>query len=215
MITKLPAKKPSMKHLFLIATLLFSFLSADAHCVYSSSSNPLTNNKLKVKRVPTKSGFDALIITFEIKSDVETFKEVISDVSNYHTWVYNCLESKPMSRKDKTKRYYISKIDFPSPMKDRIFAAESTQYYDEFGKFISISRSITEEIDHGDFEPFDDINAKWQVQKIANGKLSVEYYVSSQPGGSIPSYVYNLGVEKGPVNSVKSLIKRVEGLNNK
>ena len=55
----------------------------------------------------------------------------------------------------------------------------------------------------------------WYLKKISDNQTLVMQQIYGNPGGSIPAFMVNTVVTKGPVESFKELRKRVENLNKK
>lgn len=52
-------------------------------------------------------------------------------------------------------------------------------------------------------------SGKWLIEPLPNGRVRVEYQLYVDPGGVVPASLVNMFLGKGPLESFKSLKKRV------
>lgn len=169
----------------------------------------IEKNALQIKIIKTEAGFDALDISFDINSDLETFIEVINDVGSYQDWVYRCLSSQEMAASTPGSIGYTNTFDFPFPFMDRKLSVECKQHIHD-GIFYSWSKPAKNQSVVEDFVNIDHFESMWKVSPKDSGGLLIEYYVSSTPGGAIPAFLYNLAVKEGPRKTILNLIQVVE-----
>ena len=52
--------------------------------------------------------------------------------------------------------------------------------------------------------------SSWIVTPSSADAINIEYEVAAEPGGAIPSWLYNLAVEKGPITTMINLKNLLE-----
>jgi hypothetical protein len=167
-------------------------------------------NKINISTIKTTKGYDAILIKFEVNAKLADFVKTINDVTKYTSWVYRCVNAENIYDKDGKGQSYKSVIDFPFPLSDRILAVKSDQHYKDINTFISVSESIIGQINADNFVPINFFESKWEAVQISSTRLMINYFVSTEPGGKIPSFVYNLAVKKGPRKTMENLIELIE-----
>ncbi|MEP7268961.1 MAG: START domain-containing protein [Saprospiraceae bacterium] len=169
-------------------------------------------NLVRIETLKSNNGYNALDISFQVKSDLESFTKILCDVEHYSDWVYKCMKSEIIAQTTENNTSYKSYIDFPFPLNDRIYAVNSIQYMDKNNNFISESKSIMDKIDPEGFVPINYFVSKWVVTPSDDGWLKIKYYVSAEPGGAIPAFLYNIALKKGPSKTIENFIDRIETL---
>jgi len=175
-----------------------------------NAEDPYKINKINISTIKTTKGYDAILIDFEVKAKLSEFINVINDVTKYKSWVYRCINAENLYDKDGKGQSYKSVIDFPFPLTDRILAVKSDQHFKDENTFISVSESIIGQINAGKFVPINFFESKWEAVQISSTRLLVNYFVSTEPGGKIPAFVYNIAVKKGPRKTMENLIELIE-----
>lgn len=150
-----------------------------------------------------------LKLTTSIQTSLTGLIQLFSEVENYPKWGYNVVEAKTLKKISDTEIYYYSKIDFPWPMSDRdvimhthleqnpetkTVVSKSTSVYD----FIAVKKDVVR---------MPVTRTTWTMTPGKNGWLYVEYYLYSDPGGSIPDWAVNIALDVGPRESIKGIRK--------
>lgn len=149
-------------------------------------------------------------VTCSYESSLSAFVYVLSQKEDYPEWIYSCSESKVLKVVSPLESYHYQVTDAPWPVDDRdliihqkikqnsngtveIFASGSPDYIPEKRKRVRVP----------------DYKAHWKIVPEGKNLLSVEYYISLDPGGSIPDWIINMGVTEGPFKTMKNLKERL------
>lgn len=155
------------------------------------------------------SNIKELRITLEVEADMSAVVALICDVSAYKKWVYKCSESKTLRQISSTESidYYIA--DFPWPMTDRDMVTYSVIKQDpETGIVTSRTESRSGELAiKEDFVRVTKHVNTWAFKEIGNGKIAVDYTLNTSPAGSIPTWLVNLVIDQGPLQSMQEFRK--------
>ncbi len=177
---------------------------------FENSKKYKEENEIVVTRIKTSSGYDGLNITFQVNSSIENFVHVLNDVDHYTNWAYKCLEAGIISSKSPGNFQYYSVVDFPWPMSDRIIAADCHQHMNEQGVYFSQSKGITDKIDQRGLVPLPYFESQWVITPLSTGLTGVDYTIVSDPIHSLPAFLYNLAVSKGPTETIGAIIQQSE-----
>jgi len=161
---------------------------------------------VKVYYRKTSDVYELKLIT-SIKSSLSGLILLLSEVENYPKWGYKVAESKQLSETSETESVYYSKLDFPWPLDDRdIVMRNRIQQDPATGKIIATSVAVPaytpEKVGVVRIQ-----NAKttWTIVPGTGGWLYVEYYIYSDPGGSLPDWLVNMAIDVGPRETISNI----------
>jgi hypothetical protein len=138
-------------------------------------------------------------------SNLSTVVECLKDVNSYPKWVYKATYSTVLFKYDENDVVYYNYIDFPWPMQDRDIAIQSKISQDPHTKIVTSSSFAKWEATpfKKDVVRIQDFRSKWTLKPIENNKIEAEYVFRSNPGGSLPAWLVNLGLDEGPLKTIK------------
>lgn len=148
-----------------------------------------------------------LKLVTSLKVSLSGLVTLLSEVENYPKWGYKVSESRELKKVSANETYYYSKLDFPWPLDDRDVVVRSTIVQDP------VSRRVTAtSIAQPDYLPSNKgvirmRNAKttWTLVPGQGGWTYVEYFISSDPGGSLPDWLVNMALDVGPRETIKNI----------
>lgn len=198
----------------LSAVLIIVFaLSSQRIAAQSGSGWTLKSEKdgLKVYYRAT-SDVHEVKITMAVQATLSGMIQLLYEVPSYKRWIYKVSEARLLRRVGDSEVYYYVRLDFPWPMADRDAVMHTKLTQDP------VTRAITTTSDAvPDFLPVTpdvvrmrDNHTKWIITPGENGWLWVEYYLHSDPGGSIPDWAVNMGIDMGPretMNRFRGILK--------
>jgi hypothetical protein len=178
--------------------------------LFSQNSNDwvFKNEKEGVKVYYRKtSDVHELKLVTSLKVSLSGLVTLLSEVENYPKWGYKVSESRELKKVSANESYYYSKLDFPWPLDDRDVVVRSTIVQDP------VSRRVTAtSIAQPDYLPTNKgvirmRNAKttWTLVPGQGGWTYVEYFISSDPGGSLPDWLVNMAIDVGPRETIKNI----------
>lgn len=190
----------------LAITLFFTFFSA------SLAQNPnewiLKNDKngVKVFYRKTSDVYELKLVT-SIKSSLSGLITLLSEVDNYPKWGYKVAESKLLSQKSETESVYYSRLDFPWPLDDRDIIMYNRVEQDPVSrKIVASSKAMPTYIPEKDgVIRINTARTVWTIIPGPGGWLYVEYYIYSDPGGSLPDWLVNMAIDVGPRETIKNI----------
>lgn len=145
-------------------------------------------------------------------ASMSTIMALLYDISLYPNWVYTCTEAKVAKQVSDKELYYYSKMDFPWPLNDRDVIAHSTIHQDpKTGKVTSDTKAAPDFLpEKADVVRIKNMQVHWSLTPQKDGTVYIEYFLTSDPGGNIPAWAINMGLDRGPVQSMlkfKELLK--------
>lgn len=153
------------------------------------------------------SGVYELKLATSIKVPLSGMVQLFDDVHKYPVWGYNVMEARLLKRVSPTEMYYYSRIDFPWPMSDRdiVLHTKLEQNADNHAVYSTSVAAPDYLPEVKDVVRIRKAQSKWTLIPGAGGWLYVEYYLNSDPAGSIPDWAINMALDLGPRETIKRM----------
>lgn len=163
-------------------------------------------------RASADSDVKELKIKTEIEASLNTVVAVMSDTESYTDWVYAVTEARTLREIARHESVYYNVIDFPWPMDDRDIILHTRTTQDPVTKVV-VSRSSAAPSEM----PEDDSMVRvrhaeitWIITPLSPGRVSVDYRLITDPGGSIPAFLINIASDYGPFKTMQAFKERVK-----
>ncbi len=167
------------------------------------------STKVYTRRSSTSNLKEIRIVT-QFNSDIATLKEVLTDVDGYPSWVFKCMGSKKIATINDNEFHYYLMTDMPYPVSNRDLVVHTKNWKKNnqyFSKSVAAPEFISKKQGMVRVPKF---SSAWEVTPISDQTIQIEYEASTDPGGYLPGWVVNLGITKGPINTMQSLKQEVE-----
>lgn len=163
-------------------------------------------NNVKVYYRKTSDVYEIKLIT-SIQSSLSGLIMLLSEVDHYPAWGYKVAESKLLTQTSVTESVYYSKLDFPWPLDDRDIIMRNNVVQDPLtGKIVATSVAAPGYIaENKDVVRIKNAKTIWTIVPGSGGWLYVEYYIYSDPGGSLPDWLVNMAIDVGPRETIKNI----------
>lgn len=193
------------KLLFFVFALLVALTPAFSQINDWKLKKEVDDLKVYIRKSET-STIKEIKVQYVAEASLSNIVAVLRDVPAFHQWIYSCTEAKVLERKNDTEAIYYSKIDFPFPMSDRDFIANSklTQNPETKEIVIIVRGNPTYLPAKEGLVRIPTLRINWHITPISLKKAIVEYHLVSDPGGWIPDWAVNMAIDKGPLNSIKN-----------
>ena len=135
---------------------------------------------------------------------------VLFDLDKQHEWVYNNKSSKLLKKVSDNELIYYSEVNVPWPGTNRDFIAHL--------KVTQPSQDVVSIESHSEpnFVPEKDglvrvksSHSNWKLMALGNSRVKIEYTIQFDPGGSVPAWLTNMFVTKGPFETFDKLQDRI------
>ncbi|PSR14131.1 MAG: hypothetical protein DA408_17295 [Bacteroidetes bacterium] len=180
--------------------------------VFSWKLMKSTNNIKVYQRSSDQSSIDEIRIKAVFKTELNHFLTLLSDASRYPEWVFKCSGSRRVRTVSPTEFYYYVLTDFPWPLADRDLVVHSTQHHDPVtGDLILTSRSAPKFVEEvSNVVRIQLFATTWRVTTPQPNQVNIDYQVVTDPAGSLPDWVVNLGLTRGPLQTMINFTELVE-----
>ncbi len=189
---------------------VISFLLLFLPCYAGKSETwKLVKNKDGIKvytRSISNSDLNELKAEILVHSSLNAIMALLRDIPNFKDWVYHCKESHEL-KKTGNEVYYYQYTSVPFPISDRDLIIHSSWSQDEHTKVIYINGE-----GHPNFIPakkgvvrIQKFKSRWNLVPKGKGEVLIEYEISVDPAGWVPSWLVNLSAVEGPYETCKNL----------
>ncbi len=148
-------------------------------------------------------------ITF--KADIDKVNLIVGNANNIEWWDKDIIEKRVLAfEPDKMIRYYLV-YNVPWPFSKRDLALEARISIDPAtGDRIVFSKPVTNLVaERTDIVRIKRYWQKWTVQQLPKGNVHVILEGFVDPGGNIPSWLYNSVITETPMRVMKGMRDRV------
>jgi len=157
------------------------------------------------------SKYKEVKILGKIQCDMSELVAALEDVNAHVEWVNRTIESKIVEKYSDSKFLYYVSTDFPFPAKDRDVAIYyEREHYKDTGVVFTTSEAKPQSIPiESKYIRIDVFSSTYKLTPVDNGIIDIEYFLKVSPGGTIPAWMVNLGITKGPIETMEALFKLV------
>ncbi|MCS6929606.1 MAG: START domain-containing protein [Saprospiraceae bacterium] len=148
-----------------------------------------------------------LKLIVHMRASLPSVAYLLEDVPVYPNWVYRVVESRVVERLSDKELYYYVHIDFPWPLTDRDLIMHSRLSQDPRTRILTyVSTAAPAQLpEKENVIRIRKAHSKWVIAPIGNEMVRVEYYLYSNPGGSLPDWLVNLALDIGPRETMKKM----------
>jgi hypothetical protein len=166
---------------------------ADGMKVYYRKAEHSSINELKMEVI--------------LEGSMSAVVAVLRDVPAYPQWIYKCTQSKRLKPLADHSGLYYCQVEFPWPMSNRDFIAQSKLWQDPKTKhvFIEVESQPAYLAEKKDLIRIQQMSLKYELIPLSGGKVKMLYYLHSDPGGALPAWLVNMFLDNGPLNTIKGL----------
>jgi hypothetical protein len=165
-------------------------------------------NGIKVYTAPaSNSGRKYIKVTAALTGSLSRVQAVFRDVARQKEWVYGTKQAYLIQKADDSHLLYYNETALPWPASNRDIPIRMALAEDPTRHTLT----ITQEGDPGAAPSYKGIvrvphfKGNWIFRESNKGQLQVEYYLDIDPGGSLPNWVVNLFIAKGPYETIVKL----------
>lgn len=157
--------------------------------------------------VSGSGGFKSIKVDAVFEGSWDKFMAIVFDVESQPNWVYGTRQASILKKVSNQEILYYVDTDLPWPASDRDSVIRMRIKENRAGNILTITsegepRSYPLQKNKVRVPRY---GAKWEVREVGKDKLSFSYLLQVDPGGSLPSWIVNLFVSKGPYETFRNL----------
>jgi hypothetical protein len=204
-----------MKRIMTSAVMLCSILLSALYA-YAGGTWELKKNSNGIK-IYTKnaegSDIKEIKADFEIKGTLPELKKLLSDVNAQKQWVYSTVQSSMVKRINENEFVYYTEKKMPWPVSNRDVVMHVKMTEDPGTGTLTLKASAVKASAVPTKKAVIRMTAGeviWQVKAVNENTLHVSYWAKADPGGTLPAWVTNMFLTKGPYESFVKFKERME-----
>ncbi len=193
-----------------ITIFLFLYFTIISHSFAQATWTLLKNEdgiKVYSRNESDNSSLKELKVEAELKTSLSALISVLSDKASYPKWVYRCANSELLKKNSEFETYHYQSTDMPWPVQNRDIIIHTKITQNPSTKEVIISCNGV-----GDYIPKKDnyiritsYRVTWKLTPLTNNTVKMEYIMAVNPAGSLPSWLVNMSLTEGPINTIKNL----------
>lgn len=173
----------------------------------------LDKDSIRVYTCPRPdSRYKTIRTNFVMEGTLPELAAAILDIEHYADWQYKTASARVLKKVSDQELFYHTEVDAPVLTSNRDFVIRLTIDPDPMTKGM-----IVEAVSIPDYmPPLEGVirvpysRARWIAIPSGKGKLSIEYVIDIDLGGSVPPWIVNLFASKAPYETFSAL-RRVMG----
>ena len=168
----------------------------------------LDKENIKVyTKTQENSNLKAIRVGCELNTTLTRLTAVVLDASAGAEWVYSTKSSTLLKQISPSELIYHSEVSLPWPFSNRDFVAHLIARQDPATKIVTIDGPVDPHYipEKKGIVRVEKSFGKWIISPRAPNLVHLEYTLETDPGGSIPAWLVNLFVTKGPFETFKKL----------
>lgn len=142
---------------------------------------------------------------------METIIKVLKDVKSYPSWIPNCKDAKLLSQSSDSAASYVTTIDFPVFMDDRLTVVDTKLSSSQGGNSVKSESKASKQKYNLPAETIriTSYHSIWTFEKQDN-RINISYQISVDPGGNVPKWLVNYASQKSIFQMIVSFKKQLK-----
>ncbi len=151
----------------------------------------------------SKSPVNAVKATTTLDCSMASAIEAILDVSNHTKWMYQCKNAKVLSVDNDSTWYYYAQSRTPWPVLDRDYVSKIVARKNSSNSIIIHGFGVPDYIpEKKDIIRLPYSESEWKFTSLGSNQVYVELYLSVDVGGTVPPWLLNLFISRGPYQTM-------------
>ena len=156
------------------------------------------------------SDFKSIKVECTIKSSTAQLVAYLMDITAQHEWVYNNKSSQLVKKLSDNEMIFYAEVSVPWPCTNRDYISHIT-VTQPTNKLVAIDAHSEPDL----LPPKEgrvrvkNSRAHWEVTRLNSEMLKIVYTVQFDPAGTVPAWLTNMFITKGPFETFQKLRKGV------
>jgi hypothetical protein len=148
----------------------------------------------------------------EVRSTMEKIQTIVGNVRNFDMWDESIRELKIIDEKENVFTQYYLVYHVPWPLNDRDLCVEARISVDSAtGKKVIYATPLSDVIpEYPERVRIRNYWQQWTIEPLKNGFIRLTLEGFADPGGIIPSWLYNMVITDTPLNLMLKVKEKVE-----
>jgi hypothetical protein len=157
------------------------------------------------------SSYKAVKVECTLPGTYSKLLSILSNVSEFSEWIYNTKLTKMVRKNSPGDFIYYSETHLPWPMSNRDVVIRVQVKTDSLPNFMVIAgNDVTNEVvEFPTRVRVKHYKAYWKISMPTPATVKILYILELDPGGSIPAWMANIFVDKGPYETFINLAEKL------
>ena len=198
-----------MFRILFILSLFVSFQSA-AQTTWELAKD---KNNIKVyTRKDATSRFKSIKVDATLTGTMDKLLKVLMDANSNKEWVYNTNTSYVIKKNTPFDVISYTETNVPWPASNRDVPLHMTLLQDVKNNSLKVTaKGVPDAIPcKKDIVRIPYFNSWWDVKYDGKNKLHISYFLEMDPGGSVPAWLVNMFIARGPYETFYGLSKMMK-----
>ena len=153
------------------------------------------------------SGRKYIKVTAALSGSLSRVQAVFRDIPKQKQWVYATKQAYLLQKTDDNHLLYYNETALPWPASNRDVPIRMALAEDPARHALTITQDGDADAapTHKGIVRVPHFSGHWTFRESGKGQLQVEYYLDIDPGGSLPNWVVNMFIAKGPYETLVKL----------
>lgn len=162
-----------------------------------------------VKKIP-ESPINAVKAAKIINCSLASAVAVLLDVANHHKWMYQCKIAEVVNRVNDSTWFYYAHTSTPWPVLNRDYVSKIVIKKNDANSISIIGMGAPDYLpEKEDVIRLPYSVSEWKFTTIGPKKIYAELYLSIDVGGTVPAWLLNLFISRGPYQTILNFSNRV------
>ena len=190
--------------------VLLIFLIIKCLCLFCQDEWELSKEGNGIKVFTGKmnnSNFKSVKVECNLEGTIDKLEAILKNVDGNSHWVYNTKQTHMVKNVGDREFIYYAETSLPWPLRNRDMVINMLFDKNSLSNQLTVKATgVKKEVPEQSGKvrvPY--FNGLWEVTQTDEQHISIHYRLSVDPGGSVPSWAYNMFVSKGPYKTFNNL----------
>lgn len=155
------------------------------------------------------SPFKAFKAITTIDASVDEIEKVLLNFEDFPNWVFKCYKSNIVKKINQNEFLVHQYMETPWPVTNRDMVLNYKLESKQDKSIINITCNSKAVENDDDCLRIEVAEGKWELIRIDDNKTKIIYQFLADPNGSLPSFMVNMFVVEGPIETINGLKKKL------
>lgn len=201
-----------MKSLLIVCSIVFCsrFNLIKPHDKNADWTLVKNSNDIQIytKDVPG-SNLKELKINTKFQHTIDALLTLITDIPAQPSYIFGCTSAKRVGTPTEFDQSFYQTLYMPWPFKNRDAVCKQAVHPKSRHDDLAINTNFESGLVpiSESFQRIESMHSSWRFLKIDENSISAEYKLRLNPGGSVPNWLVNMFLDKGPFNTILNMRK--------
>jgi len=164
--------------------------------------------QIYTKEIPG-SNLKELKITTKFETNIDALLTLITDIPTQPSYIFGCMTATRVGTSTAYDQFFYQTLYMPWPFTNRDAVCKQAVHPKSRHDDLAINTKNEDGLVpiSSDYQRIHSMNSSWRFIKINEKTTSAEYRLRLNPGGSVPNWLVNMFIDKGPFKTILNMRK--------